>query len=127
MKPPLIGIDLFDPALLADRLDRNPELGKTLFRPGEVEYAQVQRHPIQHLAARFAAKEAVVKALGVLGWDPLDIEVVAGGEDVGLSLHGDMAERASELGVEVTISMTHLDSLVGAVAMARPKPADRSA
>jgi holo-[acyl-carrier protein] synthase len=117
IKPPLIGIDLVDPEVLADRLESNPELGDTLFRPRETAYAQSQRCPIQHLAARFAAKEAVVKALGVHGWDPLEVEVVEGGEDVSLRLHGDMKKRAVELGVEVTISMTHVDSLAGAVAM----------
>lgn len=121
MKPPLIGIDLVDPELLADRLRKNPELGETLFCPGESAYARTQRRPIQHLAARFAAKEAVVKALGVQGWDPLEIEVVEGGEDVSLRLHGDIRKRALELDVEVTMSMTHVDSLAGAVAMAMPR------
>lgn len=121
MKAPRVGIDLVDPGLLADRLGKNPELEETLFRAGETAYAQSQRHPIQHLAARFAAKEAVMKALGVHGWDPLDIEVTDGGEDVGLCLHGDIRERALQLNVEVTISMTHLDSLAGAVAMARSR------
>jgi len=121
MEPPLVGIDLVELGLLADRLERNPELREALFCSGETAYAQAQRHPIQHLGARFAAKEAVVKALGVRGWDPLEIEVVDGGEDVSLRLHGDIERRAQELDVEVTISMTHLDSMAGAVAMARPR------
>jgi holo-[acyl-carrier protein] synthase len=121
MKAPGVGIDLVDPALLLDLLSKNPDLGEALFSPGETAYAQSQRHPIQHLAARFAAKEAVMKALGVNGWDPLDIEVIDGGEDVSLCLHGEIEMRALELGVEVTISMTHLASLAGAVAMARTK------
>jgi holo-[acyl-carrier protein] synthase len=120
MTTPLIGIDLLEPERLRERLTRNPTLREELFLPGELAYADAQHHPHQHLAARLSAKEAVVKALGIDGWDPLDIEVIAGGEKSGLLLHGVVHERATALGVEVTISMSHLDSMVAAVAMARP-------
>jgi holo-[acyl-carrier protein] synthase len=73
---------------------------------------------MESLAARFAAKEAVVKALGMDGFDPLDVEVVDGGEQCSLRLHGDVAERARALGVEVTISLSHLPNIAAAVAMA---------
>jgi holo-[acyl-carrier protein] synthase len=116
----MIGIDLTDPRRLADRLQRTPALAEELFRPGERAYAASQANPSENLAARFAAKEAVVKALGLDGFDPLDIEVVDGGERCSLALHGAVAERAGELGVEVTISLTHLESVAGAVALAQP-------
>lgn len=92
-----------------------------LFLPGEIAYAQDQSDPAQSLASRYAAKEAVVKALGIDGWDPLEIEVLGGGENTGLLLHGAVKGRADELGVEVSISMTHLASIAGAVALASPK------
>lgn len=120
MTAPLIGIDLLEPERLRERLMRNPALCEELFLPGELAYADAQHNPHQHLAARLSAKEAVVKALGIDGWDPLDIEVVGGGEGTGLLLRGVVKERAAALGVEVTISMSHLDSMVAAVAMARP-------
>lgn len=120
MRAPLIGIDLLEPERLRERLVRNPALREELFLPGEVAYADAQHEPHQHLAARLSAKEAVIKALGIDGWDPLDIEVIGGGEESGLLLHGAVEERAAVLGVEVTISMSHLDAMVAAVAMARP-------
>lgn len=118
IKPPLIGIDLVDPERVRERLQRTPGLEQELFLPGELEYCRRQAEPAQHLAARFAAKEAVVKALGIDGFDPLEIEVLAGGEQTELRLHGDVAARAATLNVEVTISLTHLPAIAGAVAIA---------
>ena len=120
MLAPMIGFDLADPRRLADRLHRTPALADELFHPGEVAYADTQPNPSENLAARFAAKEAVVKALGLDGFDPLDIEVLEGGENCSLALHGAVAERARALGVQVTISLSHLDSIAGAVALAQP-------
>lgn len=113
----MIGIDLADPRRLADRLERTPSLAEELFHPGEQAYAATQPRPIENLAARFAA---VVKALGLDGFDPLDVEILNGGDDCGVALHGAVAERAELLGVNVTISLTHLESMAAAVAMARP-------
>lgn len=120
MPAPMIGFDLVEPRRLAERLQRTPALAHELFHPGERAYAESQPNPIENLAARFAAKEAVVKALGLDGFDPLDVEVLGGGENCSLALHGAVAERAGELGVEVMISLSHLDSMAGAVALARP-------
>jgi holo-[acyl-carrier protein] synthase len=119
VQAPLIGIDLADPRRLADRLDRVPSLADELFHPGERAYAATQARPIESLAARFAAKEAVVKALGLDGFDPLDVEILHGGERCGVALHGAAAERAELLGVTVTISLTHLDSMAAAIAFAQ--------
>ncbi len=117
---PLIGIDLLEPARLRDSLSRTPELRETLFCPGELAYCEAQADPVQHLTARLCAKEAVVKALGIDGWEPLEIEVLEGGECCGLALHGMLAARARELGVTVTVSLTHLAGTAGAVALALP-------
>lgn len=119
--PPLIGIDLVEPERLRERLRRTPGLEQELFLPGELEYCRRQPEPAQHLAARFAAKEAVVKALGIDGFDPLEIEVLAGGEQTALRLHGDVAVRAATFNVEVRISLTHLPAIAGAVALATPR------
>lgn len=120
MVAPLIGIDVVDPQRLAARLQQTPALAAELFHPGEQDYAAGRPSRIESLAARFAAKEAVVKALGLNGFDPLDIEVVEGGERCSVALHGAAAQRARELGVGVTISLTHIEPLAAAVAIARP-------
>lgn len=116
----MIGFDLVEPARLQARLERTGGLDRELFHPGELAYCQSQAEPYQHLAARFAAKEAVIKALGIDGWDPLEVEIVGGGEETTIRLHGDVAERAAALGVELRVSLSHLQGLAGAVALAIP-------
>jgi holo-[acyl-carrier protein] synthase len=117
---PLIGIDLIEPARLRERMQRTPELVEELFHPGECAYCESQAAPEVHLAARFCAKEAVAKALGLDGFDPRDVEVLDGADRCGVRLHGKTARRAAELGVVVTISLTHLAGVAAAVALALP-------
>ncbi len=114
-----MGVDLVEPQRLAERLEANPRLRDTLFRPGEIIYCDAQTAPIQHFAGRFCAKEAVMKALGSDGWDPLDVEVIEGGDRTELRLHDDLLQRSRDLGVEVTVSISHLPSMAVAVALAR--------
>ena len=121
MEAPLIGVDLVEPERLKDRLRELCEL-REIFTEAETAFCTSQLHPEEHLAARFCAKEAVVKALGIDGFDPTEIEVVGGGADVRLRLHGHALERARELDVHVTISMSHLPSMACAVALALPSP-----
>jgi holo-[acyl-carrier protein] synthase len=118
---PLIGVDLVEPGRLADRLSRTPGLVTGLFREDEIAYCEAQIVPAEHFASRFCAKEAVKKALGLDAWDPRDIEIVGGGDAcVSVRLHDDARRRAADLGVELTISMSHLESVAVAVALARP-------
>ncbi len=100
-------------------LARAPRLAHRLFHPGELAYCGSRGRPGQHLAARFCAKEAVSKALGMAVFVPLDVEVLGGGEEVGLALHGAARERAAALGVEVGLSLTHTRVVAGAVAVLR--------
>lgn len=119
MSAPMVGFDLVEPSQIAKMLEKR--VREDLFLPGEVAYSESQHDPAQSFASRYAAKEAIVKALGVDGWDPLEIEIVGGGESTSVRLRGEILERAEELGVDVTISMTHLPSIAGAVALAIPK------
>jgi phosphopantetheinyl transferase (holo-ACP synthase) len=63
-----------------------------------------------------------MKALGVNGWDPLDVEVIKGGELTELRLHHDLLSRSRDLGVEVSVSISHLPSMAVAVALAKSVP-----
>src|SRR4051794_19309149 len=109
---PGAGIDLLEIERLERALERRPKLAERLFTDGEREYAAARARPGQHLAARFCAKEAVAKALGLRAWSWLDIEVVPGPE---VRLHGQLAE----LGAQVDISLTHSRTMAGAVAVLR--------
>lgn len=126
MDPPLIGIDLVEPERLLESLQRTPKLAERLFHPGELAYCEGQASPERHLAARFSAKEAVTKALGINSFAPLDIEVVGGAGECSLRLHGEAAKTADGLGVVVTISLTHVAGMAGAVALARPTSPDHA-
>jgi holo-[acyl-carrier protein] synthase len=115
-----IGIDLLEIARLERALERRPRLAERLFTDGERDYAAAHARPGQHLAARFCAKEAVAKALGLEAWSWRDIEVVATDAAPLVALHGAVAARAAELGVEVRISLTHTGSEAAAVAIIAP-------
>ncbi|HVS28244.1 MAG TPA: holo-ACP synthase [Solirubrobacteraceae bacterium] len=113
-----IGIDLLEIERLERALARRPRLAERLFTSGERDYAGGRARPGQHLAARFCAKEAVAKALGVdvLRWR--EIEVVGGGDaEVGIRLRGATARRARELGATVSVSLTHTRATAAAVAV----------
>ncbi len=114
-----IGLDLLEIERIERALARRPGLARRLFHPGELAYAGSRARPAQHLAARFCAKEAVSKALAMPVFAPLDVEVLGGGAQLGLALHGAARERALELGVEVGVSLTHSRGMAGAVAVLR--------
>ena len=114
-----VGIDLLDIGRLEHALERRPRLAERLFTDAEREYAAGHPRPGMHLAARFCAKEAVAKALGLTGWSFRDVEVVATGAAPELRLSGTVAARAAELGGELAISLTHTDDVAGAVAIVR--------
>jgi holo-[acyl-carrier protein] synthase len=114
-----VGLDLLDVERLERALERRPRLAERLFTEAEREYAARRARPAQHLAARFCAKEAVSKALGVSGWSFHDVEVIATGGAPELRLSGTLAERARELGAEPAVSLTHTGTTAGAVAILR--------
>ena len=110
-----IGIDLLEIERLEDALVRRPRLASRLFTEAEVAYAHARARPGQHLAARFCAKEAVAKALGLEGWAFHDVEVVATAGAPRVRLTGGAAERAE--GRRVAVSLTHTGTTAAAVAV----------
>jgi holo-[acyl-carrier protein] synthase len=112
-----IGIDLLEIDRMERALERHPRLAERIFTAAEREYAAARARPGRHLAARFAAKEAVVKALGMSGGFGLrEVEVVAG-EPPTVRLRGRALELAA--GREIEISLTHSRDNAAAVAVAR--------
>ena len=115
-----VGIDLLEIDRLERALARRPRLAERLFTDGERAYAAGRARPAMHLAARFCAKEAVAKALELREWSWRDVEIVGGGDGPPqVRLAGAAQARASELGAEVGISLTHTRGMAGAVAILR--------
>jgi holo-[acyl-carrier protein] synthase len=113
-----IGIDVTEIARFERALARRPRLAERLFTPGERNYAEARARPAQHLAARFCAKEAVAKSLGIEGWTFTDVEVIPG-RPPGVRLAGRVERRARQLGVSsIQISLTHGREMAAAVACA---------
>jgi holo-[acyl-carrier protein] synthase len=117
-----IGIDSVDIARFGRVLDRRPSLVARVFTAGEQDYAARLGDPVPSLAARFAVKEAVMKALGVglgaLDW--VDVEVVRheSGAPV-LSVRGRAAALAADRGVGGWhLSITHTETVASAVVAA---------
>ena len=110
-----VGIDLLEIERLERALQRYPRLAGRVFSDGERRYAMARARPGRHLAARFAAKEAVVKALGLDGGFGLaGIEILAGAPPV-VRLSGHAAEVAA--GRRVDVSLTHSRDFAAAVAI----------
>jgi len=117
-----LGTDLVEIERFRRALTRRAALGPRLFSEREREYANRQHDPAKSLAARFGAKEAVMKAKGVGLWafGFRDVEVVR--RDSGepeVVLHGRAAEAAAERGITGwQLSLTHTDTTAMAVAIA---------
>jgi holo-[acyl-carrier protein] synthase len=114
-----IGTDLLDVARMARELEKDGAgFRDTVFTPSEIAYCEAKRYPAQHFAARFAAKEALFKALGGSASGDFWHEVeIARADDATprLLLHGRMKEAAHRLGVtDVLLSLSHTDSLATA-------------
>jgi holo-[acyl-carrier protein] synthase len=117
-----LGIDLIEIERVERALARRPRLAERMFTLEERRYAEEQARPGQHLAARFCAKEAVAKSLGLEGWSFTDVEVVRGLRP-SVRLRGRADEQARKLGVAVQLSLTHTREIAGAVACAVVEPA----
>jgi holo-[acyl-carrier protein] synthase len=117
-----IGTDLVELDRFRLALSRTPRIVERLFSDAERAYAARRADPTERLAARFAAKEAVMKAMGVGLWKfPLrDVEVVkAPSGQPSVLLHGRAAALAEERGVrEWRLTLTHTDRIAQAIAVA---------
>lgn len=112
-----IGIDLVSIGRIERALDLRPRLAGRLFTDSELAEAGDRRRPGRHLAARFAAKEAVIKALPGGPFPIADIEIL-GGPEPRVILHNELAREARSRGLTISISLTHEREMAGAVALA---------
>ena len=111
-----LGFDATDIPRIRKTFDRyGDRFLQRVFTDGEIAYCTRRRNPVPHLAGRFAAKEAAMKALGTghsrgVLWK--DIEVVRAGGPPQLRLHGGAARQAARLHVRSSLlTITHSDAL----------------
>jgi holo-[acyl-carrier protein] synthase len=110
------GIDLVSVARIESMLrDHGDRFLERCFTPGERAAARDRRRAAEHLAARFAAKEAFLKALGTgltggISWTEIEVVTLPTGQPT-LSLTGQAAHLARERGISETfLSLSHTDS-----------------
>jgi holo-[acyl-carrier protein] synthase len=111
-----LGIDATDLHRVRDMVERyGDRFLRRVFTEAEIAYCQRRRDPVPHLAGRFAAKEAGMKALGTghsRGVIWRDVEVVRGSGAPRLVFHHEAARHAERLGARRTLlSITHSESL----------------
>ncbi len=116
-----LGVDLVEVDRIRASLDRFGErFLDRVFTGRERDYCAGRRFPAQHLAGRFAAKEAGAKALGTglsrgVGWQEFEV-VRQAGRPPELALSGRALHRAAALGVtRISLSLTHTDHYATAV------------
>lgn len=130
-----IGVDIVEIARMERVIQKTPSFVRRVFTEEERTYCEASSRPAVHYAARFAAREAVLKALGTgfsQGIGLADVSVTRDAQGRPLAvLSGRAREVAEELGiVEVALSLSHTAGLAVANAMtitedARPVPKRR--
>src|SRR3984893_7484180 len=107
------GIDIAEVPRIAESIKRFGErFIRRVFTAGEIRYCDSKANRFERYAARFAAKEAAMKALGTgwnhgLRWRECEVARMPGGRPT-MSFHGKAGEFAAKLGVKnVALSITH--------------------
>jgi holo-[acyl-carrier protein] synthase len=110
-----IGVDLVECTRIQHSIDRfGDRFLHRVFTDGEIEYSMSMKFPARHLAARFAAKEAVSKAFGTgigkaMGWRNIDIRKKPNGEPF-LVFSGPAHELATQRGVlSALVTLSHTE------------------
>ncbi len=111
-----IGIDFVPVKRMEEVITRRPRIISKLFTENEIEFCKRRLNQYEALAARFAAKEAMLKALGV-GWrrgvkfTDMVVKKEPSGKPI-LEIEGRVKEIANDLGVgQIFLTISHTDSL----------------
>ena len=124
-----VGVDLVHTARVQRLLEGAPDALEEVLTARERAYCVWRRRFHEHVAVRFAAKEAVLKALGSglaagMRWTDVEVTKEPGGRP-GVRLHGEVAAAARRRGVQsLELSLSHSDGLAIAHAVAVLGPAD---
>ena len=130
-----VGIDLLEVGRMQRALDRRPSIAWRLFTEEERRQCEAAPRPAEHFAARFAARRAVLKALGLgFGGDVgrRSVSVAVGENGRPVAVLADGAQRAArEQGVtEVALSLSYTHEVATAMALlvteeVRPAPKEQ--
>ena len=115
-----IGIDMIEVERVATKIGKESGFREMVFSKKEIVYCESNAKKFEHYAARFAAKEAFLKALGT-GWKNgtsfNEIEIT--GDDLGkpeLILLGETAKTLAAVGIiKISVSLSHLKNIASAV------------
>jgi len=112
-----IGIDIIEVKRIKNSIEKNPRFLQRIFTPQEITYCQGKKNKYQHLAARFASKEAFFKALGKrIKWTDVELGNLPSGKP---QLKIKARERFSFRRVNVSVS--HLVDYAAAVVILEEK------
>ena len=115
-----IGTDIIEVERIEKQLEKNSGLKEKLFTTNEIAYCESKKNRGQHYAARFAAKEAFLKAIGT-GWrDGLQFdEIEVTNDQLGkpaLVLYGKTRDFVAEINItNIQVSLTHIKDVVNAI------------
>jgi holo-[acyl-carrier protein] synthase len=119
-----IGTDIIECLRIAQMIERHGDLFiNRVYTPHEIQYCQSRKLSTQHYAGRWAAKEAILKALGTgwrrgISWRDIEIRNEPGGRPV-VALRGGARDVVEQLGItEMLISISHCRSHATAYALA---------
>lgn len=119
-----IGTDIIECPRIGKMIEQHGELFlRRVYTEREIRYCQSRKHAIEHFAGRWAAKEAILKALGTgwsrgIGWTDLEVRNVAGGQPKVL-VGGEAKEIARRRGIsDILVSISHCRTYATAYALA---------
>lgn len=126
-----IGTDIIECLRIAQMIERHGELFITrVYTDQEIKYCQSRKMTTQHFAGRWAAKEAILKALGTgwrrgIGWRDVEVRSEAGGRPV-VAMRGGARDIVEKMGItQLLVSISHCRSHATAYAIALGNGAER--
>ncbi len=138
-----IGVDMFEIERMKRALTLHPSLKTRVFTADEISYADACARPTEHFAAFFAAREAVVKALGTgfacgIGYADISVAHDAFGKPYPVLSRTaqEIADQAGIIKIALTLSHTHTVAVANALALtqdmiasddAKPSPKEKLA
>jgi holo-[acyl-carrier protein] synthase len=119
-----IGTDITECLRIARMVERHGELFITrVYTPTEIQYCQSRKQSTQHFTGRWAAKEAILKALGTgwrrgIAWCDIEVRNEPGGKPV-VAVRGGVKEVVEQLGIaEIQVTISHCRTHATAFAIA---------